>query len=410
MAASKELLNRLESEYKEWVSKQNHDNIDEAELKETILEELNLFSGMTVEEYTLYIKWKYLREIYPKKDSDNYFFSSSTIDQYPDIIKVKSNIWNPSNGDFHDIKPELIFCDKAELTKEWTILRHFISTMNYRGLIGRRLNFIVKDSVSKKYLGVFCLSSDFLDLTPRDEYIGWDRATKTHGMINHTGIGSSIIPTQPLGFNLLGGKLLALMIISDEVVDVWNKKYKDDIAGITTTSLYGSFSQYNSLKHWKKMGKTTGSIKFTHTSTTFNLMKQWLKSNNPRFYFEYFVFQKASGPYKRDGTQRSTMEVYKKLGIKAGSTESNHQRGIYFCPLYDNTREFLRKEQPSLGKKLFDNSVKSLSEMWLNKYAVKRYKSLSDDNRLNNDILFYDDMLECDWSVIKEKYLKDVGR
>ena len=32
-------------------------------------------------------------------------------------------------------------------------------------------------------------------------------------MINHTCIGSTIVPIQPLGYNLVGGKLLAFMSI-----------------------------------------------------------------------------------------------------------------------------------------------------------------------------------------------------
>ena len=74
--------------------------------------------------------------------------------------------------------------------------------------IGRNLNFIVKDKPTQKYLGVICISSDFLDLTPRDNFIGWSREKKTQGgMINHTAIGSTIVPLQPLGFNYVGGKL-----------------------------------------------------------------------------------------------------------------------------------------------------------------------------------------------------------
>ena len=36
-------------------------------------------------------------------------------------------------------------------------------------------------------------------------------------MINHTCIGSTIVPIQPLGYNLVGGKLLALLCLSDTV-------------------------------------------------------------------------------------------------------------------------------------------------------------------------------------------------
>jgi len=408
-----DVLEKLKLEYEVWLPKQRPEPVDGDELKEIILGELNLFSNMSVEEYTLYIKWNYLQSIYPNKCDDNPFFKPPIIDQYPEIGRVKSNIWIPNDlSEFHDLQPQLIFCDKPELTKEWTILRHFLSTMNYKGLVGRRLNFIVLDKRTKKYLGIFCLSSDFLDLVPRDKFIGWDRDTKTYGGINHTGIGSTIVPTQPLGYNYVGGKLLALLLLSDQVVDTWNKKYGDEIAGITTTSLYGSYSQYNSLKYWKKMGKTNGTIKFNHTSTVANKIRQYLKYTDPEFYHKCYVFQKPSGtgPFYRDATQRGIMNAYAKLGIKSTSVVSEHQRGIYFCPLYDNTKEFLRKEQPKLGNKLFDNSVEALSKLWIEKYAKKRYESLVSDNRLNNSTLFYDDMLECDWNTIKERYLKDVGR
>jgi hypothetical protein len=37
------------------------------------------------------------------------------------------------------------------------------------------------------------------------------------GMLKHTCMGSSISPTQLLGYNYLGGKLIALMVCSDKV-------------------------------------------------------------------------------------------------------------------------------------------------------------------------------------------------
>ena len=51
-----------------------------------------------------------------------------------------------------------------------------------------------------------------MDLTPRDNYISWDRDIKTFkGKINHTKF-TSIVPTQPLGYSFTGGKLLAIYV------------------------------------------------------------------------------------------------------------------------------------------------------------------------------------------------------
>ena len=108
-------------------------------------------------------------------------------------------------------------------------MRTFLSTMKNNSNIGRNLNFLIRDKKTKKLLGVTCMSSDFLDLTPRDNYIGWERVAKTQRMINHTCIGSTIVPIQPLGYNLVGGKLLALLCLSDTVEKTWEYQYKDKL-------------------------------------------------------------------------------------------------------------------------------------------------------------------------------------
>jgi len=406
--ASDEILKRLEIEYKIWYSKQKFTKVDSVYTKDVITKELSLFKEMFVEEYTLYMKWEHLNGIYPNKN--NLFFKQPLLDQYVEAKIAKQNIWQPNHiDDYLNLEPELVLCDTSKTHKEWIVLRHFISTMPFKGVVGRRLNYIVRDKSTKKTLGIFCLASDFLDLTPRDKHIGWEREAKTQRMINHTGIGATIIPTQPVGFNYLGGKLLALLLVSKEVEQDWNKKYKEVLAGITTTSLYGSFSQYNSLKYWKKMGKTTGKMRFNHTSKVFSAIKEWLLYNEPRFYFETFIFKLATGPYRRNNVQASTIKIYKCLDIKENA-KSDQKRGIYWCPLYENTNDFLCERESELKNRKFDGSVDSLVELWKEKYVKKRVTNLIKSGRINNDMLFYDDMLENDWKTIKEKYLKSVGR
>ena len=75
----------------------------------------------------------------------------------------------------------------------WNGMRTFLSTMKNNSNIGRNLNFLIRDKKTKKLLGLTCMSSDFLAYT-RDNYIGWERVPKTRRMINHTCIGSTIVP------------------------------------------------------------------------------------------------------------------------------------------------------------------------------------------------------------------------
>jgi hypothetical protein len=284
--------------------------------------------------------------------------------------------------------------------------------------IGRNLNYIVIDRASGKYLGVMCISSDFLDLTPRDQYIGWDRVNKTQGhMINYTAIGSTIVPMQPLGYNYVGGKLLALLCLSDEVQYQWKKQYGDTLIGVTTTSLYGKnklngLSQYDNLKHWKKMGFSSGSVSYETTKPTVNMIRDWLKKNHTRKYFEWYQAKKQSGqPYKRDHKNRSYNFTYSKIDIPKELIRSEHQRGIYFSPLYTNSNEFLcGKIDESKLVKAFDTSYQAIAELWKTKYASKRIRSLKEQNRVSKETLFYDDLIYLTWEETKTKYLAQVGR
>ena len=283
--------------------------------------------------------------------------------------------------------------------------------------IGRNLNFLIRDKVTGKYLGVTCMSSDFLDLTPRDSYIGWEREAKTQRMINHTCIGSTIVPIQPLGYNLVGGKLLALLCLSKTVEDTWEYQYKDKLVGVTTTSLYGKtkeipLSQYDRLKYWKKMGWTAGSVSYEPTKPTRMMIQNWLKKNHTYKYFEWYVAKKDTGqPHKRDHRNRSHTFTYNQLGIDKKLIKSDHARGIYFGELFNNTKEFLREEiNPLQLDRKFDNSVEALTDVWKNKYAKKRLASLKKQDRVSKETHFYDDIIYLSWEETKQKYLPQVGR
>ena len=210
------------------------------------------------------------------------------------IEEIKRNFWIPSDpDDYLNLQPEMLYTSKQEdLPELWNCIRTFSSTMKNNSNIGRNLNFVIRDKVTKKYLGVICISSDFLDLTPRDNHIGWPRELKTQGgMINHTAIGSTIVPLQPLGFNYVGGKLLALLCLADPVQELWKKLYGDTLVSVTTTSLYGrtkadGLSQYDNLDHWLKMGFTSGSVSFEPSREVRGNIINWLKKNHTRKYFE----------------------------------------------------------------------------------------------------------------------------
>jgi hypothetical protein len=415
----------LERQWNEWLAQNDvstFEALDDSALRDLVINDLTNVSKMTVEEYTLFQKWCEIHERYPTRHVSTLFGEEVQMVSKEDemfIKQIKDNIWSPKDvDDYMNLQPELIYTKDAELSETWNCIRTFTSTMKNNSNIGRNLNYIVVDKATGKYLGVICISSDFLDLTPRDQYIGWEREKKTQGrMINFTAIGSTIVPLQPLGYNYVGGKLLALLCLSDEVQYQWKKQYGDVLVGVTTTSLYGKnkmggLSQYDNLKHWKKMGFSSGSVSYETTKPTVNAIRDWLKKNHTRKYFEWYQAKKQSGqPYKRDHKNRSYTFAYSKLDIPKDLIRSEHQRGIYFSPLYNNTNEFLRGEiKEDQLIKSFDTSYEALANLWKEKYSSKRIRSLKEQGRVSTETLFYDDLIYLSWEETKEKYLAQVGR
>ena len=425
MAYSFDPKDDVEAQWQKWSdSGIEFTDVDFAQLRERTINELTYVSAMDVREYTLFQKWCEIQEKYPTIVVNDLWEGEKKVlaeeKQRRAIEEVKANFWIQKDpDDYLKLEPELVYTNKEEdLPELWNTIRTFSSTMKNNSNIGRNLNFVVRDKPTKKYLGVICISSDFLDLTPRDNFIGWSREIKTQGaMINHTAIGSTIVPLQPLGFNYVGGKLLALLCLSNPVQELWEKLYGDKLVSVTTTSLYGKtkaggLSQYDNLDYWQPMGFTSGSVSFEPLKDTRYLIREWLKKNHTRKYFEWYVAKKPSGqPHKRDHKNRSLNFAYSQLDIPKELIRSEHARGIYYTPLYDKTCEFLRKEcEVKDLTKSFDTSVEHLVNVWKQKHAKPRIKQLIKKNNVSTESLFYDDLIYLTWEEAKAKYLPQVGR
>ena len=400
------------------------------ELREMIIKDLSFVSKMGVAEYTLYQKYQEIHLKYPTQTVSTLYGEEVNFvneDHLKLINETKNNIWFPNTyADFVNLEPELVYTDSEKdrqaagsLTERWNCLRTMTHSQKNSSNIGRNLHYIVRDKGTGKYLGVICITGDFIDLTPRDEYIGWERIYKTNsGKLNNSAIGSSILPTQPLGFNYTGGKLMALLCCADEIQRQWEENYGDKLVGMTTTSLYGKtktggLSQYDRLKHWKKMGYSKGSLSFEMTKDTERAMLDYAEHHFNERYFLLYVAKRESGQtLKRDHRNRMRQFMYSRLKIPKELQKSAHQRGIYYSTFYNNTREFLRGEiEEDQLVKQFDGSVEALTQLWKEKYAAKRITNLMKSDRQNlTETLFYDDIIGMTWEECKEKYLGDVGR
>ena len=380
--------------------------------KKKFIDNLNFLKEMSVQEITLYKKWEEFN-----KDFYSMMKKGSKFDVLEKVLWVPKNIYNKEQtiSEIELLNPVVEFVEQGN-TKEverWTLLRRLIHTMEFSANPGRNLKFYVKDKNTNKVLGLICLGSDVTSLGARDKFIGWTKDNKfKDGKLNYTSIGTTICCVQPLGYNFLGGKLVAAMVTSSVVRDIWKELYDQTLVGISTTSLYGIHSMYNGIPHWKTLGESKGRISLKPDDVTYDTWHDWIKENRAERY-ERETTQKEgiSGPVT--GIKQKIIKmIYDEFGIKLKNYEHGFQRGIYFANIYENGKEFLRKEigeEDLVKKKKYIEDVDYINKWWKPK-AIRRYTKLLDQNRIKPEKLFYADVLNASWEETKEKYLGEVGR
>ena len=383
----------------------------EAERKKFI-DNLDYLKSMSVQEQTLYKKWlEFNADVY------------SMTQKAPHFSKIEKSIWTPKdiNNKEQTIKEIEALEPYVEMTEQgntkhnevWTLVRRLIHTMEFTANPGRNVKFYVKDKVTKKILGIICLGSDVTSLGARDNFIGWTKDNKfKDGKLKYTSIGTTICCAQPLGFNFLGGKLVAALVTSSVVRDAWKKLYGQTLVGLSTTSLYGIHSMYNSIPLWRTMGSSKGRIALKPDDETYDIWHQWLKENKEEEYLAATT-QKEGVAGPPTGVKQKTINlIFKAVGIKASEYQHGFKRGIYFADIYENGKEFLRGEIEEKDLKMKKKYVEDSDYImkWWKPKAIKRYSKLFDEGRLKPEKLFYGDIVGTEWEETKKKYLGEVGR
>ena len=169
------------------------------------------------------------------------------------------------------IDPIIEVCETERQHRLFRMLRYYWSSPHSE-YVGRRIKIIIRDNAlpSKPVIGIAALGSPIIHIPERDDWIGWNKETRTKNLI-YT-LDAYVIGAVPPYNYLLGGKLISYLLASNEVREIYRVKYKDQITlkekrkanklvGIFTTSLYGSSSQYNRIKYngellYKPIGQT----------------------------------------------------------------------------------------------------------------------------------------------------------
>ena len=254
---------------------------DIEEEKQNLINNLDFLHSMTVEEQTLYKKWQeFNKNEYKIREKAHLF----------DVFEKR--LWAPTDindveltvKEIEALEPIVEYAGSDEAS-DWSLYRMLIHTMDWSANPGRNMKFYVKDAVTRKVLGLISMGSDVTSIKVRDDYIGWTKDNKfVEHKLNNTAIASTIVSVQPLGYNMLGGKLIATLATVSTIRDKWFEVYGDVLAGVTTTSLYGIHSQYNGIPHWKTMGESAGKIRIKPDDSEYMKWNKWLKENHPEQY------------------------------------------------------------------------------------------------------------------------------
>jgi hypothetical protein len=398
-----------------WDTPDAHVEFDFDIQKKKLIENLNYLHSMSVEEQTLYKKWVELQE-------SNTIMSKGQIATFYDLQWKPTDIFDKqlTIRELEELEPYVQIVEDPSDVIKWSQIRKMISSMEFTANPGRNIKIFVKDRVSEKILGVISLGSDVTSLAVRDNYIGWTKEDKfKKGKLNYTTIGTSIVPTQPLGYNFLGGKLISMMTTVPSVREYWKTKYGQTLVAVGTTSLYGIHSQYNGIPHFKTLGESAGKIAIKPDDQYYEVWHRWLKENRTEWYSKN-VLEEVNGEKinpERSGPvsgikQRILSKIYSECGIKISDYHHGFKRGVYLAMMYENGCEFLRseiQESELIIKPKFEQGLDYINEWWKRK-AISRYIKLYDEGKLKNEHLFYIDGVGSTWEEFRTKNLKEVGR
>jgi hypothetical protein len=368
--------------------------------KKSLLENLEYLNSMGVEEQTLYKKWVELQtpsSISSRSDFARYYdWQWAPTDIYDKELTIK---------EIENLDPYIEVVERGDQLVKWTSVRKMIHTMSWTANPGRNVKLFVIDRTSEKLLGLISLASDVTSIGVRDRYIGWGKEDKfENGKLNSTTIASTIVCTQPLGYNFLGGKLIAMMCTVPAVREHWKEKYDDILIGVTTTSLYGIHSQYNGIPHFKTVGETTGQTSQKPDDFIYKPWHDWLKENHHE---EWEKAISATGP-----KQNVLNRIYSHIDLPSKQFHHGFKRGVYFAQMYDNGNDFLCSkigEDELVMKKKIQDGIPYINNWW-KRQSIKRYSKLHEQDRLKPDCLYYHDAVGISWEEMKKRYLKEVGR
>ena len=288
-----------------------------------------------------------------------------------------------------EIKPRIELCETQKQHDLFRLFRYYWSSPA-SDYVGRRMRILVRDDglEGSPVIGIAAIGSSIIHIPDRDEWIGWDTSTRSENIISM--MDAYVIGALPPYNELLGGKLMAYILASNELRKLFKEKYQgrktiikgrtgSDLVLLATTSLYGTHSsQYSRLKYgsdllYQPIGSTSGYGSLHISPGTFELMHKLVKAKGCNVSNKF-----GMGPNWRMRVIRSACDI-----LKFDSDmilRHSFQRGLYVVSLAENAKNFLRGET---GKPAYlDMPLGELAGFWKQRWFEMRKQNQSVTDRV----------------------------
>lgn len=245
----------------------------------------------------------------------------------------------------------------------------------YQHPYGRQMRFLLWDKAHDAPFGLLSLQSPVLRMSVRDRWLGIPNG-ELDLWVNKS-LSAQRVGALPPYNDLLGGKMVALAMTSNEVREAYRRKYggcvsiiegrelEPDLLFITTTSAFGRSSLYNRLKYNGEL--VAQCLGYTRGSGTFHVPDS--------LYEEIIALLAAEGVDVTRGFGHGPSRKLKLVGLgvsRLGLPSFEYhgiKREFYLFPLVRNLRDVIsRDEKPDWLDRPFDR----LAAYWKHAWALPR--------------------------------------
>jgi len=289
-------------------------------------------------------------------------------------------------ADGQDVNPEAIRPTLVEVATPWQHdlfrLARLTWSLPYSKGYGRRLRFLIMDEGNRNteghpyLIGILALQSPPLSFPPRDRLFQYPPGRKTE-LVNQT-MDIHTLGALPPYNHLLGGKLVALAAVSNELRDAYRRKYEGrrteierrilpaHLVALTTTSAFGRSSLYNRLKYNSEpiaisIGYTEGYGTF-HLEPLYPLLREYLEAQGISTRGGYNV-----GPRIK---WQTCVRALERLGLSKMLLKHTVRREAFLFPLIHNLDDYMegRVDKPVYK----DLPFADLAAYWRRRWLLPR--------------------------------------